>query len=198
MDYIYEIDLFTNIRRFRATYIEQASERPNDFQTTQFAPPEILADSYHMFIVSYLDNLVHLFTAHDPAKTVHTADIACEHDDVDSCICSPVSIPVPPSLAFHAHILRERLGDLDQEFATWTRKDGSKEHYRYRLPSGERMTTTRMETPDYPGSDWLQADAYHRDARRKVLEEWYQQGITLYQAQQPRHRLAPMSEINAQ
>ena len=98
MDYIYEISTFDTDRYIKANYVSPESGLANDFEPVSFTPEEVLAESYHTFLTSYIENLVHLFTGEDPAKMLHIASLTCEHEDLDECDCPPPSIPVPPAL----------------------------------------------------------------------------------------------------
>lgn len=187
MEYLYEIDAYTATRQVKASYVPADTSDANDFQPVTFAAEDLLAETYHMFLTSQLDILVCLFTGEDPAKLLHTAWEQCDHDTQESCDCAPASIQIPPILAFHAQALEQKLDYLSSDFSQWTNKNTSRQIYRYRLPSGELKTTSRSSEPSDPGPEWEQASFYEQQARRHILELWYQQGIALYQSSKPPH-----------
>ena len=188
MDYLYEISTFNTDRYIKANYVNPESGLANDFEPVSFTPEEVLAESYEMFVTSYLEVLVHLFTGEDPAKILHAVSLECEHQAFDECDCPYTSIPVPTALAYHAQVLRRKLDEVRSEFRQWTTKGHTQRVYKYRIPDGEARTIYHSMQPGHPGTEWEQAEFYEQQLRRQVMEQWYQQGIMLRQALPRIHR----------
>ena len=165
MDYLYEIDHFLGTRRIKATYVPPRSDSATDFQPVVFTDDQLMAYSEEMFLTTRLETLVQLFTQEDPAKLLSAFLQTCEHFDYDECDCTRPTIPIPTVLAFHTHVLWERFANIEEDFMFSPRPKASN-------PS------------DHP-SQFQETIFHEREVSRKILDEWHQQGIALYQAWQP-------------
>ena len=76
MDYIFQIDHWTDERKIIATYIDaDAPLGARDFEPITFSSQDLDAYPLEGFIVSRLDTLVALYTGSDPAKLLK--NVAC-------------------------------------------------------------------------------------------------------------------------
>lgn len=177
MDYIFQLDQWTDERRIIATYVE--SDAPlgaNDFEPITFSSEDLDAESYEGFVTSRLDTLVVLYTGRDPAKLLQ--DVACVHDSQEECDCSPVSIIIPRLLAYHAATLSREIENLSLHFEETTVGDRSMR--RYRLPDGQAETAYNREETSF--GNWEKFDFLKWQHIGAILNNWYAQGISLHVA----------------
>lgn len=187
MDYRYQIDVHTGDRSIFSPYPNLDQTRTNRFRLIVFTPEDLHPYPSQMFTASHIDTLVHLFTGQDPAYLLHHAAEECPSSQDDSHKCQPISIPLPPALALHAHTLQERMDDIRTDFRRWWNDEGTKETRQYRLPDGNLEKATRLignGIISHP-ENWDIAEFHERKARRELLDTWFHQGLALRQAWDP-------------
>ena len=178
MDYIFQINHWTDERRIIATYIDaDAPLSANDFEPITFSSEDLDAESFEGFITSRLDTLVILYTGTDPAKLLQ--DVVCMHDSQEECDCSPVSIVIPRLLAYHAATLSREIENLSMHFEEYRLKDHSVRR-RYRLPDGQ--TETAYNRQGTSSENWEKFDFLKWQHASAILNNWYAQGISLHTA----------------
>ena len=180
MDYIFQIDHWTDERRIVATYIDaDAPLGARDFEPITFSSQDLDAYPLEGFIVSRLDTLVALYTGSDPAKLLK--NIACEHDEQEECDCSPVSIIIPRLLAYHAATLHGEIDNLSLHFEETRLRDGSTRR-RYWLPDGQTITTFDNRGQGTRSDDWGRFDFLKWQHSNVIFNNWFAQGISLHKA----------------
>ena len=183
MSYQYKIQLWTDDRAICATYVKQGSISATDFEPISFTPALLAAEPTHGFQPSRLDTLVLLFTGHDPALMLSEAIESCTHDDSDSCDCPPVTIDIPPVLAYHTATLRASATSVEADFTHRQNRGQHSITRSFRHPSGKLITISRPYD-SLPSSEDSQADYWEERTLETMLNQWYEQGIALYYAHQ--------------
>ena len=183
MNYQFQINIWTDTRYVSATYVKPGSEASNDFEPHTFLSNDIDAEPTSGFVTSCLDTLVLLFTGHDPAMLFQEAMNKCDHEDGDTCECPLVSIPIPDVLAYHAVTLSQNILDISMDFGEWNSSDKLSRIRRYRRPDGRTISVSQSIEGGEPLSpDWEDFTFWRNRRLRKILNRWYDQGISLYAA----------------
>lgn len=180
MDYIFQINHWTDERRIIATCVDaDASLNARDFEPITFSSQDLDTYPVQGFIVSRLDTLVALYTGSDPAKLLK--DAACKHESEEECHCSPVSIIIPQLLAYHAAALRGEIDSLNLYFEETRQGDGSTRR-RYWLPDGQTITAFDNRGQGTSSEEWGRFDFLKWQHSNGIFNNWYAQGISLHKA----------------
>ena len=108
---------------------------------------------------------------------------SCTHDDKDSCDRPPVTIDIPPVLAYHTATLRASATSVEADFTHWQNRGQSSIARSFRHPSG-KLITISIPYDSLPSSEDSQADYWEERTLETMLNQWYEQGIALCYAHQ--------------
>ena len=178
------------------TYVKQGSISATDFEPISFTPALLAAEPKRGFQPSRLDTLVLLFTGRDPALLLSEAIKSCTHDNKDSCDCPPVTIDIPPVLAYHTATLRASATSVEADFTHWQNRGQHSIARSFRHPSGKLITISRPYD-SLPSSQDSQADYWQERTLGTMLNQWYEQGIALYYAHQAVPATGPLRQPKA-